>query len=101
MTHYANYRAQIRRMSDESSFPNPTVSSNDAPQDVQPAELKPFYPAPPQFDGDIEVDKKSSGPNPYKEYLRRRRKVVFIQIVVFIILVAVFATWMFFLKQRS
>ena len=99
MKHYANYRAQIRRMSDESTFTSTSAESSlDSLDSAQPVGLKPFYPAPNE---DAEGAKKRNGPNPYRDYLKRRRKVVVYQVIVFVILAAIFTVWMLLLLQRS
>ena len=102
MKHYANYRAQIRRMSDESTFTSTSAENSlDSLDSAQPVGLKPFYPAPPVPNDEAEGGKKWNGPNPYKDYLKRRRKVVIYQIIVFVILAVVFTVWMLLLLQRS
>ena len=101
MKHYASYRAKIRRMSDESSLVVPPDASAESLDSAQAAEMKPFYPAPPALDDEIDIDRKPTGPNPYKEYLRRRRRVVIFQIIVFVILAAVFTVWMIFLLRKG
>ena len=100
MTHYANYRAQIRRMSEGSHFTATPDSSGEALLTAQAAEQTPFYPAP-SLDEDVEAGKRPSGPNPYRDYLRRRRKVFIVQAIVFVLLAIGFTVWMILLKQRS
>ena len=100
MTHYANYRAQIRRMSDDSQFSVPPDASGEALSTAQVAEQAPFYPAP-SFDKDEESGRSAPTRNPYKDYLRRRRRVLIAQAIVFVVLAIGFTVWMILLKQRS
>lgn len=102
MQHYANYRAKIRRMSDDSAVVPPTDIPSDNLDSVEAADIKPFYPAPPIAPSDENYKtKKTVGPNPFKQYLRRRRKVVVYQVIVFLILAAIFTTWMIFLIRKG
>ena len=102
MQHYATYRAQIRRMSEDT----PAVMSQDGNLD-ELSSAKAIgsaisYPIPSMLaEENDEPTEKHLTANPYKEYIHRRRRIYLIQFIVLLILAAGFAIWMISLIQRS
>lgn len=100
MQHYANYRSQIRRMSDNSSFVPSMNENGEVLNEAKPISSSSFYPLPEILQGEDEQVQKPSS-NPYRDYLRRRRRVYIAQLIVFLVLVIGFAIWAIILMRRS
>ena len=100
MEHYANYRAQIRRLGEENPLASNPEGSADALRKTEMMDTTSFYPAPKLPEEDVGDGKKSKN-NPYRLYLARRRRIYLIQIIVFLVMAAGFGVWLYFLLGRS
>lgn|GEM_PF-4047935 len=100
MHRYANYRAQIKRMSEGSPVPDLEEGSGE------PVLSSPSVSVASSFSpmGEMISDgmsKKPHGPNPYKDYLRSRHKIYWIQFAVLLLLLLGFGIWLATLILRS
>ena len=102
MQHYATYRAQIRRMSEDT----PTMVGQDGNLDELSSAASVAsaisYGIPSMLEEEGEgPSEKHLHANPYKDYLHRRRRLCLVQLIVLVVLAAGFAIWMITLIQRS
>ena len=101
MQHYANYRAQIRRMSEDTASLLPQDGNLDELSSVASVSSAIALPIPEVLGEEADASSKSNHHNPYKDYIHRRRRTYLIQFIVLLLLVAGFTVWMLTLIQRS
>lgn len=100
MQHYADYRTRIRRMSETNPSTMPANDTGEQLGGAQPMESSTFFPMPDLLEEEHNPS-AHQGPDPYKEYLRHRRKIYIIQAITFVVLAAAFIVWAIMLTRRS